>query len=99
MLSFKVGDVARQLGVHRSQFIAASCLTEKGVPLLLELLKGRLISRMGIEDAHNVAVSVHSAMITRERHRLHLQETVEALEKFEGLNIIYNDYFTFLKGN
>jgi tRNA modification GTPase len=83
-----LGNVQHRLGAT----FEVSCITQEGIDLFLGDLTERVGSRVAgdagdedVEDA-NALLSDESALITRARHRQHVQAAVEALQRFDVLS-------------
>ena len=94
-------DEGRRDTTHDDDFSAdrmggvfdVSCLTQEGIDALLEGLTERVVSRVQSgndddddddnDDAHD---NDEGVLITRARHRQHVQAAAEALERFAGMS-------------
>jgi len=65
-----------------------SCETQQGVDSFLQSLTSKVVSRVAAVDDDVMSTVEHSegTLITRARHRQHVQAAVEALERFEMLS-------------
>lgn len=69
-------------GVYR-----ISCVTQQGIDVFLDSLSDAVVSRVsGNMSLSDESVATEGALITRARHRQHVQTSVEALDRFIELS-------------
>lgn len=85
----KVTEVPGDLSSRIGGTFEISCVTQNGIDSFLDSLSAAVLSRVSddsLDASDNKQSAVEGALITRARHRQHVQTSVEALERFVTLS-------------
>ena len=93
LLVFNKLDLLNNKSYHHNDHILRfeqtfeiSCLTQEGIDTLLEALTRKVVDRTQSLNDGDPASSYEGALITRARHRQHVQAATEALDRFHVLS-------------
>jgi tRNA modification GTPase len=81
----KATEVAGDLSTRIGGTFYISCVTQNGIDVFLDSLSAAVVSRVSgdtLDDPNDKKSAGEGALITRARHRQHVQTAVEALERF-----------------
>jgi tRNA modification GTPase len=83
-ISTKMTEVPGDLSSRIGGTFEISCVTQNGIDSFLDSLSAAVVARVSDDtlDPSDKQSAVEGALITRARHRQHVQTSVEALERF-----------------